>query len=78
MTAWRRVRTLRVSIDGHDNYASLAPITSRVHVYGLAGAALSAWCADHDVPLRVFDWRPKQMRPDWPAMLCTCLDQTPT
>ena len=41
MTAWMRVRTSRVSIDGHDNYAALAAITSQVHVYGLASAALS-------------------------------------
>jgi hypothetical protein len=33
--------------------------TWQVHVYGLASAALSAWCADQDVPLRVFDWQPK-------------------
>ena len=26
-------------------------------MYGLASAALAAWCADHDVPLHVFDWR---------------------
>jgi hypothetical protein len=26
-------------------------------VYGLASAELTAGCADHDVPLHVFDWR---------------------
>jgi 2-polyprenyl-6-methoxyphenol hydroxylase-like FAD-dependent oxidoreductase len=46
-----------VTIDGKDNYASLAALTWQVHVYGLASAALAAWCADHDVPLHVFDWR---------------------
>jgi 2-polyprenyl-6-methoxyphenol hydroxylase-like FAD-dependent oxidoreductase len=46
-----------VSIDGKDNYASLAAMTWQVHVYGLASAALGAWCVDHDVPLCVFDWR---------------------
>jgi hypothetical protein len=46
-----------VSIEGRDNYASLAAITWQVHVYGLASAELTAWCADHDVPLHVFDWR---------------------
>jgi 2-polyprenyl-6-methoxyphenol hydroxylase-like FAD-dependent oxidoreductase len=46
-----------VSIDGKDNYASLAAITWQVHVYGLASAELAAWCVDHDVPLHVFDWR---------------------
>jgi hypothetical protein len=46
-----------VSIEGRDNYASLAAITWQVHVYGLASAELTAGCADHDVPLHVFDWR---------------------
>jgi 2-polyprenyl-6-methoxyphenol hydroxylase-like FAD-dependent oxidoreductase len=46
-----------VSIEGRDNYASLAAIAWQVHVYGLASAELAAWCADHDVPLHVFDWR---------------------
>jgi 2-polyprenyl-6-methoxyphenol hydroxylase-like FAD-dependent oxidoreductase len=46
-----------VRIDGKDNYASLAAMTWQVHVYGLASGALAGWCADHDVPLQVFDWR---------------------
>ena len=29
----------------------------QVHVYGSASAELAAWCASHDVPLHVFDWR---------------------
>ena len=29
----------------------------QVHVYGLATAELAAWCASHDTPLHVFDWR---------------------
>ena len=31
----------------------------QVHVYGSATAELSAWCASHEVPLRVFSWRPE-------------------
>jgi len=32
-------------------------MTWQVHVYGVANAELAAWCALHDVPLHVFDWR---------------------
>ena len=46
-----------VSIDGKDNFESLAAITWQVHVYGSASAELATWCASHDVPLHVFDWR---------------------
>jgi len=46
-----------VSVDGKDNFESLASMTWQVHVYGSARAGLAAWCADHDVPLHVFDWR---------------------
>jgi 2-polyprenyl-6-methoxyphenol hydroxylase-like FAD-dependent oxidoreductase len=46
-----------VPIDGKDNFASLAAITWQVHVYGSASAELVTWCASHDVPLHVFDWR---------------------
>jgi 2-polyprenyl-6-methoxyphenol hydroxylase-like FAD-dependent oxidoreductase len=46
-----------VPIDGKDNFESLAAITWQVHVYGSAGAELVTWCASHDVPLHVFDWR---------------------
>jgi 2-polyprenyl-6-methoxyphenol hydroxylase-like FAD-dependent oxidoreductase len=46
-----------VPIDGKDNFESLASMTWQVHVYGSASAGLAAWCADHDVPLHVFDWR---------------------
>jgi 2-polyprenyl-6-methoxyphenol hydroxylase-like FAD-dependent oxidoreductase len=46
-----------VSIDGKDNFASLAAMTWQVHVYGTATTELAAWCADHEVPLNVFDWR---------------------
>jgi hypothetical protein len=46
-----------VPVDGKDNFESLASMTWQVHVYGSASARLAAWCADHDVPLHVFDWR---------------------
>ena len=46
-----------VPIDGKDNFVSLAAITWQVHVYGSASAELATWCASHDVPLHVFDWR---------------------
>jgi 2-polyprenyl-6-methoxyphenol hydroxylase-like FAD-dependent oxidoreductase len=46
-----------VPIDGRDNFESLAAMTWQVHVYGSASAELVTWCASHDVPLHVFDWR---------------------
>jgi hypothetical protein len=48
-----------VPIDGKDNFEPLAAMTWQVHVYGSASAELPAWCAGHDVPLHVFDWRPE-------------------
>jgi hypothetical protein len=46
-----------VSIDGRDNFATLTSMTWQIHVYGTASPELAAWCADHDLPLHVFDWR---------------------
>jgi 2-polyprenyl-6-methoxyphenol hydroxylase-like FAD-dependent oxidoreductase len=46
-----------VLVDDTDNFATLSAIDWQVHVYGSAGAELSAWCAAHDVPLHVFGWR---------------------
>ena len=46
-----------VSIDGKDNFESLAAITWQAHVYGSVSAELATWCASHDLPLHVFDWR---------------------
>ena len=46
-----------VSIDGRDNFTTLAAMTWQIHVYGTASPELVAWCADHDVPLHLFDWR---------------------
>jgi 2-polyprenyl-6-methoxyphenol hydroxylase-like FAD-dependent oxidoreductase len=48
-----------VLIDGKDNFVTLDAITWQIHVYGTASSALSAWCASHDVPLHVFEWRPE-------------------
>jgi 2-polyprenyl-6-methoxyphenol hydroxylase-like FAD-dependent oxidoreductase len=46
-----------VSIDGRDNFTTLTAMTWQIHLYGTASSELTAWCADHDVPLHVFDWR---------------------
>jgi len=46
-----------VPIEGNDNFAPLGAMTWQVHVYGAASAELIAWCAKHDMPLHVFDWR---------------------
>jgi 2-polyprenyl-6-methoxyphenol hydroxylase-like FAD-dependent oxidoreductase len=46
-----------VSIDGRDNFEPLAAMNWQVNVYGSAGAQLTDWCACHNVPLHVFDWR---------------------
>jgi 2-polyprenyl-6-methoxyphenol hydroxylase-like FAD-dependent oxidoreductase len=46
-----------VPIDGKDNFDPLAAMTWQVHVYGSASAQLADWCACHDMPLHVFDWR---------------------
>jgi 2-polyprenyl-6-methoxyphenol hydroxylase-like FAD-dependent oxidoreductase len=48
-----------VPIDGKDNFATLSAMTWQIHVYGTASAELADWCAGHNVPLHVFDWRPK-------------------
>ena len=47
---WARVGEL-------DNFDSLATVDWQVHVYGTASAGLTAWCAAHNVPLQLFDWR---------------------
>jgi 2-polyprenyl-6-methoxyphenol hydroxylase-like FAD-dependent oxidoreductase len=46
-----------VSIDGKDNFESLSAMTWQVHVYGKPSDELAAWCAHHDLPLHVFNWR---------------------
>jgi hypothetical protein len=46
-----------VQANGADNFAPLSAIGWQVHVYGAAKPALSAWCEQQRIPLRVFDWR---------------------
>jgi 2-polyprenyl-6-methoxyphenol hydroxylase-like FAD-dependent oxidoreductase len=41
-----------------DNFAPAATIDWQVHVYGDAGDALSAWCRQVGLPLRIFGWEP--------------------
>ena len=48
-----------VSVDGSDNFSTLTAMTWQVHVYGSASDALHEWCADHALPLHVFDWQPQ-------------------
>ncbi|MBO0737880.1 MAG: FAD-dependent monooxygenase [Alphaproteobacteria bacterium] len=48
-----------VPLDGKDNFEPLAAMNWQVHVYGSASAQLTDWCACHDVPLHVLDWRPE-------------------
>ena len=45
-----------VKADGADNFASLAAPVWQAHVYGEAQPALSAWCAEHGLPLQAFAW----------------------
>jgi 2-polyprenyl-6-methoxyphenol hydroxylase-like FAD-dependent oxidoreductase len=46
-----------VSVNGQDNFVSLAAMTWQVHVYGSATEELAQWCVAHELPLHVFDWR---------------------
>jgi 2-polyprenyl-6-methoxyphenol hydroxylase-like FAD-dependent oxidoreductase len=46
-----------VRINGKDNFEPIAAMTWQVHVYGSASTQLADWCACHDTPLHVFDWR---------------------
>ena len=48
-----------VAVNGSDNFSSLTRMTWQVHVYGNASDALRAWCAQHAMPLEVFDWHPQ-------------------
>ncbi|MCO8309118.1 FAD-dependent oxidoreductase [Pseudomonas mandelii] len=41
-----------------DNFESLKDPTWQVHVYGDTSDEMIAWCAEHHLPLQVFDWRP--------------------
>jgi 2-polyprenyl-6-methoxyphenol hydroxylase-like FAD-dependent oxidoreductase len=46
-----------VSVDGTDNFSSLAIPVWQIHVYGSPGSELTSWCALHGVPMHVFPWR---------------------
>lgn len=46
----------------HDNFDSLEYLGWQVHVYGVTSNAVQDWCAEHRVPLRVFDWCPAHAR----------------
>jgi len=46
-----------VSVDGSDNFSTLAAMRWQVHVYGSTTEEFSRCCASHDLPLQVFDWR---------------------
>lgn len=46
-----------VQADGSDNFEPLKAIGWQVHVYGAAKPALTAWCDQQHLPLRVFPWR---------------------
>jgi hypothetical protein len=48
-----------VAVDGRDNYAPLTSLDWQVHVYGETSPSLAAWCAQHDLPLHAFAWRPQ-------------------
>ena len=45
--------------NGPDNFASLSAMLWQVHVYGTARKDLVRWCADHGMPLHVFEWKPE-------------------
>jgi hypothetical protein len=45
--------------EGTDNFASLSAMIWQVHIYGAARPELAKWCADRNVKLTVFAWRPQ-------------------
>jgi 2-polyprenyl-6-methoxyphenol hydroxylase-like FAD-dependent oxidoreductase len=42
--------------DGDDNFTPLSSLQWQAHVYGSATTTLSAWCAEHGLPLHLFEW----------------------
>jgi 2-polyprenyl-6-methoxyphenol hydroxylase-like FAD-dependent oxidoreductase len=48
-----------VAVDGADNFAPLPRPDWQVHVYGEAKSELAAWCAQRNLPLRAFAWKPE-------------------
>jgi 2-polyprenyl-6-methoxyphenol hydroxylase-like FAD-dependent oxidoreductase len=47
-----------VRVGESDNFAGAA-LRWQIHVYGSADAELTAWCDRHNMPLKVFPWRPE-------------------
>ncbi len=47
---------------GKDNFTPFASLAWQVHVYGEPHAGLAATCADLQLPLSVFPWRPEMER----------------
>ena len=45
-----------------DNFAPLASLDWQVHVYGDAASEIRAVCADRQLPMHVFPWRPEMRR----------------
>jgi 2-polyprenyl-6-methoxyphenol hydroxylase-like FAD-dependent oxidoreductase len=43
--------------EGEDNFAAVTTLDWQAHVYGAAKPELTAWCAEHGLPLHVFPWR---------------------
>src|SRR5262249_48444456 len=48
---------------GKDNFAPLASLTWQAHVYGEPRGGLAEVCAELQLPLHVFSWRPGMRRP---------------
>jgi hypothetical protein len=48
------------SVDGADNFGSLATMAWQAHIYGTAGIELRTWCESHNIPLHIFGWRQHQ------------------
>jgi hypothetical protein len=48
-----------VAADGADNFASLPRPDWQVHVYGEAKSELANWCAQRNLPLQPFAWKPE-------------------
>ena len=47
---------------GKDNFAPLASLTWQAHVYGEPRGGLAEVCAEHQLPLHLFAWRPRMRR----------------
>ena len=45
--------------NGDDNFTPLSVMLWQVHVYGNPRDDLVGWCADHRMPLHVFEWKPE-------------------